>query len=215
MSMRTRAMRTGSEESLEEGREGRCRAVGTLWATEESAKERGRRRSMVTGAATVVIVVTRTSKASTATTATMATASLSPATGLIWYLLGRVVRRRLISGHSVGAVHVHLSPVLLLVLLALLALCYGSRDLVVCDVLGRERLVVGTVRGVGVRAATGLSPTRSTPRSMSSASASKSVAMTMTAMGARAPGVLVPVLPASRLHPALPEFRTGESRLVE
>lgn len=213
VSVRTGAMRTRPKQSLEEGREGGCRAVRTLWATEESAEERGRRWAVVAGAAAVVIVVTKTAKTSTATTATVPAASLSSATELIRNLLGRVVRSRLIPRHRVGAVHVHLGPVLLLLLLAL---CYGSRDLVVCDVLGRERLVVGTVRGVGVRSAAGVSPTRSTPRSMSSASASESGAMTvaMTAVGSRTPGVLVPVLPTSRLYPALPELGAVEGRLA-
>ena len=204
---------TGPEESLEERREGRCR---TVWAAEEAAEERGRRGPVVAGAAAVMIVVTEASKAATATTASVPTASsLSSAIGLVWNLLGRIIRSRRVPRHSVRAVHVHLGLVFLLLLL-LLALCYGSRDLIVCDILGRERLVVGSVRGVGVRTATAVSSTRPTSWSMSSAPASESaVAMTMTAVGTRAPGVLVPVLPASRLYPALPELGAGERRLAE
>lgn len=213
--MRTRAMRTRSKESLEEGREGGCRAMRTLWATKEPTKERGRRGAVVARTAAVVIVMAPASKASTATTAAVPATSLSSATGLVWNLLGRIVRSRLIPRHSVGAVHVHLGPVFLL-LLVLLAFRYSSSDLIVCDVLGRERLVIGTVRGVGIRSAAGMSPTRSTARSMSSAPTSESGAMTvaMTTMGTRAPRVLVPILPASRLDPALPELGAVESRLA-
>lgn len=215
MSVRTRAMGTGPEESLKEGREGRCRTVRTLWATKEPTEEGRRRRPVVTGAATVVIVMTEASKASTATTASVSTTTVSAATGLVWDLLGRIIRSWPIP-HGVRAVHIHLGPVLLLLvlLLALLALCYGSRDLIVCDVFGRERLVVGTLRGVGIRSTSVASPTGATARSMSSAPASKSVTMTMTAVGTRTPRVLAPVLPASRLSPALPELGTVESRLA-
>lgn len=195
MSVRTRAMGTGPKEPLKEGREGRCRTMKTLWATEEPTEEGRRRGPMVTGAATVMIVMTEASKASTATTASVSTTTVSAATGLVWDFLRRIVRSRLIP-HGVGAVHVHLSPVLLILLLALLALCDSSRDLIVCDVLGGEGLVVGTLRGVGIRSTTVASPTRATARSMTSAAASKPVAMTMTAMGTSTPRVPAPVLPA-------------------
>lgn len=219
VSVGARAMGTRPEEPLEEGREGRRRPV---WAAEESAEEWRWRGSVVAGTTAVVIVVTEASEASeasAATTASVSTASsVSSSTGLVWDFLGRVIRSRRLSRHGVRAVHVHLALVflLLLLLLGLLALCYGSRHLVVGDVLGRERLVIGTLRGVGVRAATAVSPTRSTARSMSSAPAPKpAVAMSVTAVGAGAPRVLVPVLPASRLCPALPELGAGERRLAE
>lgn len=211
--VRARTVGTGPKEPLEEGREGRCRTMRTLWATKEPTEEGGRRRPVVTGAATVVIVMAEASKASTATTASVSTTTVSAATGLVWNLLGRIIRSRLIP-HGVGAVHVHLSPVLLVLLLALLALCHGSRDLIVCNVFGRERLVVGALRGVGIRSTTVASPTGATARSMSSSPASKPVAMTMTAVGTSTPRVLAPVLPASRLCPALPELGTVESRLA-
>lgn len=217
MSVGTRAVRTRPEESLEERRERRCWSV---WTAKEPAEEWGWRGPVVAGAAAVVIVVTEASKASTATTTSVPTASseMPSPIGVVWNLLGRVIRSGRLPRHSVRAVHIHVAALvlaLLLLLLGLLALCYGSRDLVVRDVLGRERLVVGTLRGVGVRAATAVSFTRATARPMSSAPASKStVAMTVTAMWTGAPRVLVPVLPASRLYPALPELGAGERRLA-
>lgn len=187
-----------------------------MWAAKEPAEEWGWRWTVVAGAAAVMGVVTEASKASAATTASVSTASpVSSAIDVVWK---RVFGSGRLSHHRVMAVHVHVTPVFLLLLplllLGLLTLCYGSRDLVIRDVLGRERLVVGTVRGVGVRAATAMSFPRAIARPMSFAPASKSaVAMSVTAMGTGAPGVLVPVLPASRLYPALPELGAGERRL--